>query len=145
MEKRSDWCERAEQAVNHYLSLDDGGFDENMKAHFVACDEAEKSITMEFETQHWQINERGGIHGGAIAGMFDTGFGIVANFIAGKDEATTVDMNIGFMRPIELGEHCRLTVYVVKAGARLIRLRAELFCVESGKLTATGSGSWLPL
>ena len=43
-------------------------------------------VTYEFETQKWQINEKGGIHGGAIAGMFDTAFGVVANFTAGENE-----------------------------------------------------------
>ena len=38
-----------------------------------------------------------------------------------------------------------MTVYVVKAGRSLIRLRAELACRETGKLAATGSGSWMPL
>lgn len=144
-EHKHEWMQQAEAAVNHYLHLGDGGFDETMRAHFGGCDFEEKSLTLIFDTQKWQINERGGIHGGAIAGMFDTAFGIMANFIAGKDEATTVDMNISFLRPLELGETCALRVITVKSGRSLIRLRAEMTSRESGKLVATGSGSWMPL
>ena len=139
------WEKAAKERTDHYLNLNDGGFDETMKAHFYECDFEEKSLTIEFETQKWQINERGGIHGGAIAGMFDTAFGIMANFIAGEKEAATVDMTVNFLRPLELGETCRIKVITVKAGRSIIRLRAEAFCVETGKQTAAGSGSWMPL
>lgn len=139
------WMQQAAAAANHYLHLEDGGFDETMRAQFSACNFEEKSLTIAFLTQGWQINERGGIHGGAIAGMFDTAFGIMANFIAGENEATTVDMNISFLRPLELGETCEIRVITVKTGRSLIRLRAEMTCRESGKLVATGSGCWMPL
>jgi hypothetical protein len=77
MDEKTKWMKDAEERVWHYLHLEDGGFDGNMKASFAGCDYEEQSITFAFETQHWQINERGGIHGGAIAGMFDTAFGIM--------------------------------------------------------------------
>ena len=93
MDDKQTWTTRAQAAVDHYLHLGDGGFDEHMKAWFMGCDYEQQTITMGFETQPWQINERGGIHGGAIAGMFDTAFGI-ANFIAGANEATTTDMGL---------------------------------------------------
>lgn len=143
--ERIEWEKAAKERTDHYLNLGDGGFDETMKAHFYDCDFDEKSLTIEFETQKWQINERGGIHGGAIAGMFDSAFGVMANFIAGVNEATTVDMTVNFIRPLELGEHCRVKVITVRAGRTLIRLRAEAYCVESGKLVGTGSGIWMPL
>lgn len=143
--QKKDWLQKAEAVVNHYLNLGDGGFDECMKANFVCCDYDEQSITIGFLTQKWQINERGGIHGGAITGMFDTALGAAANFIAGKGEATTVEMIVNFLRPLELGQTCQIKVLIVKTGRKLIRLRAECSCPETGKLIATGSGSWMPL
>ena len=128
MEKQA-WIELVERKSKHYLNLGDGGFDENMKARLMGCNYEEQSVTYRFQTQPWQINERGGIHGGAIAGMFDTAFGVVANLTAGDNEATTTDM----------------TVYIVKAGRSLIRQRAELKDAATGKLLAIGSGTWMPL
>lgn len=142
---KEQWMKDAEKESNHYLNLNDGGFDENMKAYFLRCDFEEKSITFGFPTQNWQINERGEIHGGAIAGMFDTALGITANFIAGKNEAATVEMGIDFLRALEIGETCKIKVITVKAGRRMIRLRAEMICAQSGKLIASASGSWMPL
>ena len=84
-------------------------------------------------------------HGGAIAGMFDAAFGVVANFTAGENEATTTDMTVSFLRGVEYGMELYLKVYIVKAGRSLIRQRAELTDAATGKLLATASGSWMSL
>jgi uncharacterized protein (TIGR00369 family) len=144
MEKQA-WIELVERKSKHYLNLGDGGFDENMKARLMGCNYEEQSVTYRFQTQPWQINERGGIHGGAIAGMFDTAFGVVANLTAGDNEATTTDMTVSYLRGVELGMEVDMTVYIVKAGRSLIRQRAELKDAATGKLLATGSGTWMPL
>lgn len=144
MEKQ-EWLQSAERIISGYLTRQDGCFDDQMHAKLTACNYEEQTVTIEFETQKWQINERGGIHGGAIAGMFDTAFGVVADFIAGENEATTVDMNISYVRPLDYGQHTAITVYTVKTGRRIIRLRAEMICRETGKLVAAGVGTWMPL
>ena len=145
MDKKQAWINLVEEKSRHYLNLGDGGFDELMKCSLKRCNYEEQSVTYTFPTLQWQINEKGGIHGGAIAGMFDTAFGVVANFTAGENEATTTDMTISFLRGVELGMELEMTVYIVKAGCSLIRQRAELKDAATGKLLATGSGSWMPL
>ena len=145
MDKKQAWIQLVKEKSRHYLNLGDGGFDEMMNCRLVRCNYEEQSVTYAFPTQKWQINEKGGIHGGAIAGMFDTAFGVVANFTAGENEATTTDMTISFLRGVEFGMELEMTVYIVKAGRSLIRQRAELKDAATGKLLATGSGSWMPL
>ena len=140
MDKKQAWLQLVQEKSDHYLNLHDGGFDEKMQARLVA-----QTVTYAFPTQDWQINEKGGIHGGAIAGMFDTAFGVVANFTAGENEATTTDMTVSFLRGIDFGMELRLKVFIVKAGRSLIRQRAELTDAATGKLLATASGSWMPL
>ena len=145
MDKKQAWLTLVEKKSLHYLNLGDGGFDEMMHCRLKSCNYEEQSVTYSFPTLQWQINEKGGIHGGAIAGMFDTAFGVVANFTAGDNEATTTDMTISYLRGVELGMELEMTVYIVKAGRSLIRQRAELKDAATGKLLATGSGSWMPL
>ena len=145
MDKKQAWIQLVREKSAHYLNLGDGGFDEKMRAHLIACDYEEQTVTYALSTQRWQINEKGGIHGGAIAGMFDTAFGVVANFTAGENEATTTDMTVSFLRGVEYGMELHLKVYIVKAGRSLIRQRAELTDASTGKLLATASGSWMPL
>ena len=84
MDKKQAWLQLVQEKSEHYLNLHDGGFDEKMRARLVSCDYENQTVTYAFPTQTWQINEKGGIHGGAIAGMFDTAFGVVANFTAGE-------------------------------------------------------------
>ena len=103
MEKKQMWLRLVQEKSAHYLNLGDGGFDERMRARLVDCDYEGQTVTYAFPTQDWQINEKGGIHGGAIAGMFDAAFGVVANFTAGENEATTVDMSVSFLRGVEYG------------------------------------------
>ena len=145
MDKKQAWIALVEEKSHHYLNLNDGGFDEMMHCSLKRCNYEEQSVTYAFPTLKWQINEKGGIHGGAIAGMFDTAFGVVANFTAGENEATTTDMTISVLRGVEYGMELEMTVYIVKAGRSLIRQRAELRDSATGKLLATGSGSWMPL
>lgn len=145
MDKKQAWLQLVQEKSDHYLNLHDGGFDEKMQARLVACDYEAQTVTYAFPTQDWQINEKGSIHGGAIAGMFDTAFGVVANFTAGENEATTTDMTVSFLRGIDFGMELRLKVFIVKAGRSLIRQRAELTDAATGKLLATASGSWMPL
>lgn len=145
MDKKQAWLQMVREKSQHYLNLHDGGFDERMQAQLESCDYEEQTVTYSFPTLSWQINEKGGIHGGAIAGMFDTALGVVANFTAGENEATTTDMTISFLRGVEYGMRLRMKVYIVKAGRSLIRQRAELTDAATGKLLATASGSWMPL
>ena len=145
MDKKQAWLQLVREKSEHYLNLHDGGVDEKMRARLVGCDYEAQTVTYAFPTQDLQINEKGGIHGGAIAGMCDTAFGVVANFTAGDYEATTTDMTVSFLRGVDYGMEVYLTVYIVKAGRSLIRQRAELTDAATGKLLATASGSWMPL
>ena len=145
MEKREAWIKLVEEKSAHYLNLGDGGFDEKMRVHLVRCDYEAQSVTYAFETQKWQINEKGGIHGGAILGMFDSAFGVVANFTAGPNEATTTDMAVSFIRGVEYGMNLELTVYIVKAGRSLIRQGGVGVAAPRGTRGALPGGRWMPV
>ena len=142
---KEQWEKYVKEKVDGYTNRGDGVFDDVMGAYYAGCDFEEQSVSIELPTHKWQINERGGIHGGAIAGMFDTALGIVANLTAGDNEAATADMNISFIRPVEFGQHTVIKTYIVKKGRSLIRLRGEMHCKETGKLVATAVGTWIPL
>lgn len=142
---KANWEQNVKEIITGYLTRNDGCFDAEMHAKIVDYSYEEQTVSIEFETLKWQINERGGIHGGAIAGMFDTAFGVVANFVAGVNEAATADMNVSFIRPLDFGQHPIIKVYIVKKGRSIIRLRAEMYCKETGKLIGASAGTWIPL
>ena len=64
---KQEWLQQAENIIKGYLTRQDGCFDDQMHATLLACDYEAQSVTIEFETQKWQINEWGGIHGGAMS------------------------------------------------------------------------------
>lgn len=142
---KANWEQSVKEIITGYLTRNDGCFDAQMHAKLIDYNYEEQTVSIEFETLKWQINERGGIHGGAIAGMFDTAFGVVANFVAGVNEAATADMNVSFIRPLDFGQHPIIKVYIVKKGRSIIRLRAEMYCKETGKLIGASAGTWIPL
>ena len=144
MDKKQAWLQLVREKSEHYLNLHDGGFDEKMQASLVDCDYEAQTVTYAFPTQDWQINEKGGIHGGAIAGMFDTAFGVVANFTAGDNEATTTDMTVAFLRGVDFGMELHLKVFIVKAGRSLIRclIWASWVCASPRSTAARAPIRW---
>lgn len=124
---------------------DDSPFDRKLEREFYGCDFEEQRISHRFPAQPWQKNERGDVHGGIISSMFDSAIGLTAVFAAGWGEATTVDLNVSFLRPFDSDSHAIIHTYIVKNGRTIIRLRGEMINEESGKLVATATGSWLPL
>lgn len=131
-----------EERIKRYLNLGDGGFDQMMEARLVSYEEGE--LVLDFPTHKWQVNEQGAIHGGAIAGMFETGLGIMANVIAGEAEAVSIDMHVDFLRGIQLGDTCKMVITLVKPGRKLIRLRGELYSCDTGKLAASAILTSMP-
>lgn len=71
--EKANWEQKVKEIITGYLSRGDGCFDAEMHAKLCGYSYEEQMISIEFETLKWQINERGGIHGGAIAGMFEYG------------------------------------------------------------------------
>lgn len=124
---------------------DDSPFDTELAREFCGCSFEEQRISYRFATKPWQENERGEVHGGIICSMFDSAVGTAAIYAAGWKEATTTDLNISFLRSLISGQHAIVHTYIIKNGRKLIRLRAEMVCEETGKLIATAGGTWFPL
>ena len=124
---------------------DDSPFDIKLERELYGCDFDEQRISYRFPTQPWQKNERGDIHGGIISSMFDSAIGTTAIFAAGWREATTIDLDVSFLRPLDGDSHAIIHTYIIKNGRSIIRLRGEMICEESGKLVAAATGNWFPL
>lgn len=124
---------------------DDSPFDIKLEREFHSYDFDEQRISHRFKAQPWQHNERGDVHGGIIGSMFDSAIGLTAIFAAGWREATTTDLNVSFLRPLDGNSHAVVHTYIVKNGRNMIRLRGEMICEETGKLVATAQGNWFPL
>ena len=139
--------EQWEQEVQKFEAefIERSPFDRKLEREFCGCDFEQQRISHRFKTQPWQKNERGDVHGGIIGSMFDSAIGTAAIFAAGGKEATTMDLNVSFLRPLDGDSHAMVHTYIMKNGRTVIRLRGEMICEESGKLVATATGNWFPL
>lgn len=82
------------------------------------------------------------LHGGATASLIDTAMAFAVVTKLAKDEkASTVDLNIHFLRPVTKGE-ISCTAKIVKAGKTLLTVSAEVFDDEE-KLIATALSTYM--
>lgn len=81
------------------------------------------------------------LHGGATASLIDTAMAFAVVTKLGKDEkASTVDLNVHYLRPVINGEiFCKAKI--VKNGKRLLTVSAEVVD-DSEKLIATALSTY---
>jgi acyl-CoA thioesterase len=81
------------------------------------------------------------LHGGATASVIDTAMAFaVVTKLSKEEKASTVDLNVYYLRPVKDGE-ITCTAKIVKAGKRLLTVSAEVFNDE-GKLIATSLSTY---
>lgn len=94
-----------------------------------------------FEADEWCRNPYGGVHGGIIASIIDTGMGYTCATYSNKFVSTT-DLSVSYLKPM-LNSHYKIRVELTQTGSRMIRCMAKVFDAESGMLCATGMGSFI--
>jgi uncharacterized protein (TIGR00369 family) len=101
-------------------------------------------IEIAFEADAKMTNPHGTVQGGFVAAMLDETMGpALYTASAGKSLASTIDMNISYVRPMKPGR-VFAKGRVVNAGRTIAFLEAELFD-ENGKLLARATSTAIPL
>lgn len=103
----------------------------------------EKKAVYSFETADWMRNLYGGLHGGIVCSVFDTGMGCTSAALSGK-MVTTTDLTVSFQRAL-LGEHFLLVVQCTHNGGRLVSSQSRILDEDSGEIMATAMGSFMNL
>lgn len=81
------------------------------------------------------------LHGGATATLIDTAMAFaVITKLTREEKASTVDLNVHYLRPVTNGE-ISCVAKVVKAGRRLFTVSAEVFNEEK-KIIATALSTY---
>ncbi len=110
-----------------------------MGQEFVSADPKEKIAEIRFPIREWQLNPNKTFHGGMIATAFDNAFGAVVIYSYDNSTATTVGLNVNYLKPIRIGENLLIRVKAVSFGKRLATVTGEGYAEESGELTCTAS------
>ena len=105
------------------------------------CSRDEMWAEYEFEAEEWGRNPYGGVHGGIIASIIDTGMGMTCAAYSNKYISTT-DLSVSYLKPM-MNIRYKIRVELTQAGSRMIRCLAKVTDAESGMLCATGMGSFI--
>ena len=77
---------------------------ERMAPSFFSCDAEKQKLCLFFQTQEWQANPSGFLHGGIIATAVDITAGLLVKYLIKSNDAVTVEMNCNYLRAIPIGE-----------------------------------------
>lgn len=115
---------------------------ERLAPEFVSVSEEDMTSVVRFRAQEWELNQRGDLHGGAAASMFDTAMGMTSVAFSGGPVATS-DLNVSYIRPFS-GKSFIFESKIHNLGRMLIRLSCVAKDEESGKVLATATSNFVP-
>lgn len=93
----------------------------------VLLDVTKGETTVKFAALEGLFNPMGSVQGGMLAAMLDDAMGMLAMVkLAGRSIATTIDLNVQYLRPIRKGE-ITVKARIVSMGRTTIFMEAELF------------------
>jgi uncharacterized protein (TIGR00369 family) len=83
-------------------------------------------VEVSFTVREEMCNPAGILHGGVISGMLDEVAGI-AVFSLGRDRFfTSINLQVDFLRPAQLGEEVAVVAEVIRAGERIIHVETQM-------------------
>ena len=112
---------------------------------FVSCDFEKREAVFAFQTQSWQQNPYGILHGGITCTCFDSVMGILLHYFTKPFQVTTTNMRTDYLKPIQLGDQVVFQVKALSLGRTLSTLQAEAWIPERGVLAASAIASYMRL
>ena len=70
-----------------------------MGLEFHSCSAAERSLTLRYPVQEWELNHMSTMHGGLIAAAVDTTSGALTRNLTGCAVTPTINLNINYLLP----------------------------------------------
>ena len=145
--------ELKQQEMEKYFSelfsviLADGknGLVPTLAPKFIGCNYEEKSITIEFKVNEWELNPEGILFGGLTVSMLDNAYGFLCHYFAGDRFISTISENTIFLKPGKLGDIIHVKVKAVSHGRTIVNMSGEVFNVTNNILMATSQTSFMML
>lgn len=108
------------------------------------CDAEKLTARIRYRPLDWEKNQRGEIHGGAVAAMFDTAIGMSILTFSDRQHITTTDLSVSYIRPF-LGTSYLFDVELLQMGGTIARARAKALDENTGKLLASAAANFMYL
>ena len=114
-----------------------------MRGEAAGCSYEDMQLTFAFPIQPWQANRVGRLHGGMICSAFDLTIAAMARFCARENFAPTVNLDVNYIRPANVGDKLLVTAKATAVGRRIIQLTGEARAESTGKLVATATSIYM--
>ena len=114
-----------------------------MHIKYVDCCGAQKSLTMGFPVEDWELNPGNTMHGGMIATAVDSVMGLASHYFSDCLFTPTISMDINYIKPVFAGDVLEVTAQVVHSGRRVCFVKAEGRRRSDGKTAVTAQGSYM--
>ncbi|MCI1931755.1 MAG: PaaI family thioesterase [Clostridia bacterium] len=95
-----------------------------MKPEYVKCSAKEKSLTIYYDIEKWELNPQGIMHGGMLTTAIDNTYGTLTHYYAGDKFITTIELSMHFLKPLHEGDRLEITVKADHVGKTIINLSA---------------------
>ncbi len=114
-----------------------------LKLRLADCSIGEKGkkVSYLYDAEEWGLNPYGGVHGGVICSLFDTGMGIGAVALSGK-MVSTADISVSYLKPMN-GKQFRFDIEYTNVGKRMIRCIGKAVDTATGVVCATAMASFV--
>lgn len=110
---------------------------------FCECSAEKQTSKIRYRAMDWERNQRGEVHGGAVAAMFDTAIGFsISAFSFGEEKITTTDLDVSYIRPF-LGDSYIFHVELLHIGRTMIRARAVAYDEFTDKKLASATANFM--
>ena len=145
--------ELKQQEMEHYYSdllsviLADGknGLVPTLAPKFINCNYEEKSLTIEFKVNEWELNPEGILFGGLTVSMLDNAYGFLCHYFAGDRFISTISENTTFLKPGRLNDIIQVKVKAASNGKTIVNMNGEVFNLTNNVLMATSQSSFMML
>lgn len=129
------------QCVLDRSASQEGRLNSRLKLRLTDCSRAESFVEYAYDVEEWSLNPYGGIHGGIICSIFDTGMGIGAAAIAQK-MVSTADISVSYLKPMN-GNMYIFRIEYTNIGRRMIRTVGKAIDPDNGQICATSMASFV--
>ena len=125
-------------------NIKNGGTNLNsmLAPEFCECDVETQTSKIRFIAKDWQRNQRGELHGGMAAAMFDTAIGFSISAFSYGEKITTTDLDVSYIRPFT-GETFMFHVEMLHIGRTIVRARAVAYDEVTGKKLAAATANFM--
>lgn len=109
---------------------------------FCECNAEQQTSKIRYRAMDWERNQRGEVHGGAVAAMFDTAIGFSISAFSHGEKITTTDLDVSYIRPF-LGDSYIFHVELLHIGRTIVRARAIAFDEATDKKLAAATANFM--